>query len=161
MYDIDLHIIHYKEPQWLFDRCLASLEGQPVNIHIVEGIEEFPPISGRRKGFATGTAKYCSFVDPDDIVEPGAFQKLLDAIGDNDVAYGNERIVIREGSVTLSNTIHHAYLIKRGLEFIDYSLDTVDVIKKSQFLKIVHVNEVLYTWNYYLGTLNRIHHEHS
>ena len=31
MYAIDVHIITHGEPQWMLDRCLKSLEGQPVH----------------------------------------------------------------------------------------------------------------------------------
>lgn len=76
----DVHVITIgRSDQW-FDQCLKSLEGEPVNIHIIEGTQGHIGV-GRFKGFSTGNAEFVSFVDDDDFIDPGAFEhcfKILD-----------------------------------------------------------------------------------
>lgn len=151
MYDVDVHIIHFNESQDLLDKCIASLEGQPVNIHIVKGFEEWPPYESRKKGFASGSAKYCSFVDPDDEVMPGAYEELLKYSG-ADLIWGNELVITRDRDAHIHKGIHHAYLVKRNLS-VQHYLEFRAF--PNAFLKRVHVNKVLYTWNMYLGTKQR------
>jgi len=152
VHDIDVHIIHHKEPQWLLDRCIASMDGQPVNIHIVKGINEWPPFKGRALGFSKGSAKYVSYVDPDDVVLPGCFEKLLQYVG-ADLVWGNEGVVIEDGGETVhtNKSPHHAFLLKRGLD-LDYSGSFRDVVN-NHTLSRAHLDETVYIWNYYLGTL--------
>jgi hypothetical protein len=152
MFDIDVHIIHYLEPQWMLDRCLASIEGQPVNIHIIKGVEEWPPFKGRKKGFAAGTAKYCSYVDPDDEVMPGAYETLIQHDG-YDLIWGNELIYSREKVVTFTG-IHHAYLIKRDLP-IEHcgEFRVLRRIRDSDRSK--HINQILYKHYAFIGTGQR------
>jgi len=117
MFDIDCHIIIHKEPQWKIDRCLASLEGQPVNLHFVAGEDgDFPPFKGRAKGFAMGAAPYVCFTDPDDWVEPNAFELLNANLGAADVVYGWE-MVWRDGKVIdIATAPHHVFVVARALE---------------------------------------------
>jgi hypothetical protein len=63
---------------WL-EQCLASLENEPINLHVLPGVRGHIG-AGRAAGFATGEAEFVSFVDPDDWIEPGAVSKCLDAI---------------------------------------------------------------------------------
>lgn len=82
-HDIDVHIIRprvfdQRHIRWL-DQCVGSLENEPVNIHFpfyVDGDIR----AARYAGFSMGNAKYVSFVDIDDWVEPGIFAKCLTAI---------------------------------------------------------------------------------
>lgn len=116
MFDIDCHIIIHKEPQWKIDRCLASLEGQPVNLHLVEGKEEYPPCAGRAKGFAMGSAPYITYIDPDDWVEPGAFALLNENLG-VDLLFGKERVWNRGSVLAEQGSVHHLFVLKRGFGF--------------------------------------------
>ena len=136
MHHIDLHVIHYDEPQWVLDRCIASLEGQPVNIHIVQGVKEFPPIKGRQAGYVAGTAPYATYVDPDDEVMPGAVERLLVHYG-ADLIWGNELVKGPDGMEYVAYAPHHLVLRKREKTGLN--------IKR-------HVNEVLYVWNMARGT---------
>lgn len=151
MHDLDCHIIIHKEPQWKVDRCLASLEDQPVNLYFVEGVEERPVYQGRAKGFAMGSASYVTCVDPDDWVEPGAVEKLMPYIGNHDLVHGWERVV-REGKpIGVNRLPHHLYILKRGLD-IDYSgqhRSLRDVA--SRFV----VPEILYNWDITGGIYGR------
>jgi len=80
MYPIDVHILTLPgEDKRLFDICLDSLKNEPVNIHICEGIVGCTG-TARANAFLKGTAKYVSFVDPDDYIEPGIFDKCLEVL---------------------------------------------------------------------------------
>jgi hypothetical protein len=79
---IDVHVLHlpFENPEWK-DQCLEQLSLEPnINIHIVPGI--FRDIKQSRiNGYSMGTSEYVSYVDPDDLIEPGIFgkcQKVLD-----------------------------------------------------------------------------------
>lgn len=133
---VDLHIIHFNEPKWMLDRCLASLDGQPANIHIIKGTEEFPPFLGRAKGYAAGTAPYATYVDPDDEVLPGAIEKLLEYSG-ADLIWGNELVKMPDGREVISKAPHHLFLKKR---------------EKSSRRTKAHINELVYVWNVIAGT---------
>lgn len=141
MQPIDVHIIVYDEPQWQIDRCMESLKNEPINIHIVQGIEEWPPSEGRRKGYAMGTAPYHAYVDPDDYIVPGAFQLLLDAIGDADVCYGWEYVLDQQKTWRVNKGLHHAFLVKRTLD-IDKSISWR--IIKHRHLVFKEVTQPLY-----------------
>lgn len=148
MYDIDVHIIRFNEPDWMMERCLKSLEGQPVNIHIVPGIRERPPVVGRRLGFAAGSAPYCSLVDPDDTVEIGAFAEMLKYSG-HDVIHGNERVLINGVEKMINQGIHHAFLVRRGVVGLDYSCGHYGLIEAvgRLNLSVKHIDQVFYAWN--------------
>lgn len=83
MNDIDVHII--VPPKWKndgerkwFDQCIESLETEPVNIHLVDRVQD-DTRRARFTGYQQGSAPYVSFVDPDDYVMPGAFSSAMDA----------------------------------------------------------------------------------
>lgn len=131
MHDIDVHIIVTdgwtgQKEHWL-DQCLSSLEDEPVNIHLIEG--ELGHIGrSRARGFRQGDAKYVSFVDPDDWVEPGIFslvQQHLDQHPEVSLAATAERIhdemvtdnldLIYEQEVSFDNIgqVHHLVVARR------------------------------------------------
>lgn len=99
---IDVHIITLPDTRrdW-FDECLLSLEGEPVNVHRVDGTEGNIGI-GRAQGFALGTSPLVSFVDPDDKVVPGGFAACEIALANNPdvgMAYTREALMLAEGSI--------------------------------------------------------------
>jgi len=73
---IDVHILHLESENkdWKKE-CLISLEQETnIVIHSLPGI--FRNIKQSRiNGYSTGTNEYVSFVDPDDLIEPGIFAK--------------------------------------------------------------------------------------
>ncbi len=147
MFDIDVHIIRFKEPDWMMDRCLSSLNGQPVNIHIVKGEAEFPAFKARAKGFSKGHAPYVSYVDPDDEVKPGAYEKMLKSYG-FDLIWGKEEIWVDGVFKHNYQWPHHAYCIKRGLA-LDYPRGAPPVTYAALQKKITSrfIDEVFYKWN--------------
>lgn len=143
---VDIHIIIYQEPQWKINRCLESLRAEPVNIHIVSGKQEMPPFNGRRFGFSIGTAPYVGYVDPDDTIVPGCFQKLLKAIssGNYDAAYGWESAIHKGVFLEEHKEPHHGFILKRNLQ-IDYGQE-FRVFNTLPEETVVCVPEVLYHW---------------
>jgi rRNA maturation protein Nop10 len=80
---IDVHILHMPtENQEWWKLCEESLVDHPINIYHCEGVPGNPG-EARVLAYKNGNAPYVSFVDPDDIVMPGAFQKCLDGIEQN------------------------------------------------------------------------------
>ena len=149
MFDIDLHIIHYKEPKWMLDNCLASVKDQHVNIYIVNGTKEYPPYKGRIEGFSRGSAPFMAFVDPDDEVKPEAFERLLEYSAEYDLIYGNEEVIKNGRFFNIIKSLHHAYIIRRGcvpLADLTLSFNTMRVARELK-RRIKHVDEVIYTWN--------------
>lgn len=146
MFDIDCHIIIHKEPKWKIDRCLASLEGQPVNLHFVAGEDgDFPPFKGRAKGYAIGSAPYVCFADPDDWVEPNAFE-LLNANLGADLVYGKERVWRGSAVIDKSDSIHHLYATKRALN-LDLSGEFRSINKHRRNMTRTFISQFLYNWD--------------
>lgn len=141
---IDVHLIRYDEPEWQVQRCLESLQDEPIILHRIQGIKEFPPFTKRAEGFACGTAPYVSYVDPDDYVKPGIYKKLLAGItsGDFDAAYGWEQVINNFGLNRLEKLPHHAFVLKRGLA-LDYTKEW-RVFLEIPRSRIAEVNEVVY-----------------
>lgn len=84
---VDTHIIllkhlwDEKQYEW-YDECLESLEDEPTNLHLIEGIDGHTGV-GRSIGFSAGDCEYVAFVDPDDKVVSGAYQKAVDFLDEN------------------------------------------------------------------------------
>lgn len=76
---IDVHLLTLNEPVEWRETCIASLEGAPIQLHVLPGI---PGRIGeaRAVGYAQGTLPLVSFVDPDDLYEASAFTQLADAL---------------------------------------------------------------------------------
>ena len=130
MSPIDLHILH--SPGWhidLFERAIASTEGEPVNVHIV-------PYAGNAgadhaHGYRQGTAPYVTFLDADDELIPGglaALAAILDANPSLCGAYGAEERIWPDGrtelrsdqkwspiaQITRTSAMHNAILMRRS-----------------------------------------------
>lgn len=77
---IDVHILTYSgtRREWL-DQCLASLEGEPCTVHVVEGVEGCVG-AGRAMAYRLGTHEYVSYVDSDDYVLPGVMRACAEAM---------------------------------------------------------------------------------
>lgn len=104
MEPIDVHIAHQpgENLDW-WQQCQDSLAGHPINIHNLGGISG-DVYTTRRMGYLLGSAPYVSFVDPDDIVLPGAFESCLECLEkDPDLA----------GAYTGSDLIDHTGAVKQ------------------------------------------------
>ena len=115
MHRVDTHIITLQgwsgqREDW-YEKCLASLEDQPTNIHVIEGVQGHIG-KGRAAGFATGSAEFVSFADPDDYLEPDAVQTVVDFLDANpniDVCCTSENVITEEGEFTTSSMHHKLY----------------------------------------------------
>ena len=96
---IDLHIpVSDDWPRDLFDRALASTEGEPVNVHIVP--HHGHDGKARATGYRQGSAPYVAFLDADDELIPGglaALSAILDANPSLCGAYGAEEQIHPDG----------------------------------------------------------------
>ncbi len=74
---IDVHVVSHDgdRADWLAD-CLNSMRGAPINIHMVPRVEGDIRLA-RLHGYTKGSAPYVSYVDPDDVVLPGCYERLL------------------------------------------------------------------------------------
>lgn len=117
---IDVHILTRPEQNnvW-FAECLDSLKDEPVVLHILQGVKDHVGL-GRIQGFSQGSCEWVSFVDPDDVVVPGIFSKVLEVISTNDVdAVFTEEIQVDADLKQLYpvrgfNT-HHLMVFRRSL----------------------------------------------
>ena len=129
---VDTHVILMSDSneKW-WDECQDSLAGEPVNIHVIEGVKGHIG-KGRVKGFIEGKSPYVSCVDPDDLIIPGAFEKCIEALEDNPEACGayTDELLIDERGRTIRPGIwsgrdwnpllqlepqylHHIYVMRR------------------------------------------------
>jgi len=99
---IDVHVLTHSgtNPEWLA-QCLRSLEGEPVVVHVVEGVEGSVG-AGRAKEFQLGTCEFVAYVDSDDYVVPGGYAKSL-------AAMANHRCVVPREYVEYTDGRRHKY----------------------------------------------------
>lgn len=96
---IDVHIIHMpgERHDW-WEECERSLENHPITIHHINGVVG-DVRQARLNGYRLGNHEYVSYVDPDDVVLPGAFESMLQELSKRpDVC----------GAYSLSNRMDHS-----------------------------------------------------
>jgi hypothetical protein len=94
MFDIDVHVLRLPtENESWFEECYELLKKEPINIHILPGIPG-NILQARINGYRKGTSKYVSFVDPDDKIEPGIFEKILSEIKETSVGLYTQSSII-------------------------------------------------------------------
>lgn len=107
--DVAIMRVPGEREDW-FQYCLESLEREPVNVHIVEGVPGHIG-AGRIKCLQAGSEPYVAYVDPDDLVCRGAFQACIDVLNaqpDKVVAYTSEAR-ISENGVLISDRPRREY----------------------------------------------------
>jgi hypothetical protein len=112
MEPIDIHIAHLpgENPEW-WQQCQQSLAGHPVNIHNLDGVQG-DVYATRRRGYSLGCAPWVSFVDPDDIVLPGAFESCLRTLEQDSSlagAYTSSDLIDYQGEITRLNYTGRAW----------------------------------------------------
>jgi hypothetical protein len=130
---VDVHCIHLpKTDGVLWEECRDSITDEPVNLHLVKGVEGHIG-KGRVKGFDMGDSPYVSCIDPDDVVLPGAFQACIEALDDHPEAcgvYTDELLIDSQGKVIRPGIwssvdwnpllqlepkyLHHIYVMRRS-----------------------------------------------
>ncbi len=168
----DVHIITLENERkdWL-QQCLSSLETEPVDIHIIQGTKGHIG-KGRAAGFAAGDSPFVSFVDPDDYVHPGAFQRALLHLYEHpevSVVCSAERVVDENDNFIQDNTflknekdkkhffahVHHLVVARRAC-IEPYLKFVADIPQRAEFClwaemandghKFGYVDSVDYTW---------------
>jgi hypothetical protein len=129
---VDVHCIHIPSTDMtLWEECRATLENEPINLHMVEGVDGHTG-KGRVAGFGQGDSPYVSCVDPDDLVLPGAFQACIDVLERHPEAcgaYTDELLIDSLGTVIRPGVwsgepwnpllqlepkyLHHIYVMRR------------------------------------------------
>lgn len=170
---IDVHVLLLPATdRILWQECLESLQDEPINIHIAEGI---PGHIGKARygGFTQGTSPYVSCVDPDDLVIPGAFAACLEALEAHPEAcgvYTDELIIDHAGKIIKPGIwsqipwnpllqlepkyLHHVYVMRRC--FVEkYYLELLRWPNMPEYIlkclitahgPWVHVNRFCYKW---------------
>lgn len=108
--DIDVIITTLPDSnkEW-FSRCLYSLKDEPVNLYFVNG-KRGKIGYGRAESLKCGSSPYMAFVDPDDEIEPGIFEKIIPLLSDNPVhVYTDEVLIDVDG-----NKIGYGWSINRN-----------------------------------------------
>lgn len=83
---IDVHILHLPErAEWLKE-CLASLEGQPVNIHVLPAAAPAEFGKARATGYSLGDCEYVAQIGDDDTAIEGAFVEIEHAFEEHQEA---------------------------------------------------------------------------
>lgn len=105
---IDVHVITlpHERHEW-FDKCVLSMDGEPITLHHVDGVQGNIG-AGRAEGFSRGTHDLVSFVDPDDWVINRGFSVCLQYMKVHpntacvytreNIAYGDSGVVTESGS---------------------------------------------------------------
>ncbi len=88
----DVHVIVNPDYREYHDQCLRSLLEEPIHLHQIPFTKGNIGV-GRYNGFNSGHAEFVSFVDDDDYVIPGIFEKCYRALDENPDAIG---VVTRE-----------------------------------------------------------------
>lgn len=125
---VDVHIIVYEnsnENGWL-DICLESLKDEPINLYIIEAstpLNENFYAKHRYEGYTKGSAPYVSYVDADDYIVPGTYEKCLKEIQKLSFKYDGvctrERIYYQEENRMnhVLSAMHHLHVFRRNKNF--------------------------------------------
>lgn len=77
---IDVHILTlpFENKQWLVE-CIESMRDDPINLHIVEGIDGDITTS-RQQAYLLGQSPFVCRVDSDDLVLKGLFSSAIEVL---------------------------------------------------------------------------------
>lgn len=95
---IDIHVLTHSgtRPDWLA-QCLASLEGQPCTVHVLQGVEGSVG-AGRARGYALGIHEFVGYLDSDDYLLPGALAHCLEELQQHQAVVTREWVEYPDGS---------------------------------------------------------------
>ena len=94
---IDVHCLVHKKEEKFFPLLAEQMENEDnVDFHIIPNGDNIG--RGRARGFLTGDAEYVSYVDYDDLIEPGIFTKINEVMNDGfPWCYTDEMLIDEEG----------------------------------------------------------------
>lgn len=132
MLPIDVHIINQEgSNKSLLDRAIKSIDNT-ANVVLVNDDKQCDMMVNRIKGYTSGNNEWVSFVDYDDTVVSGAFQKLYDfALAEKaNATYGNSYIINADTDV-IERPFYQKHMPKISL-FDGYTLvHQLSLVKRS------------------------------
>jgi hypothetical protein len=162
IHPIDIHVLTMRKYDGYGKRenleyIQDILASEPVNLHIVDVESIGHESHSRIQGISHGNANWVGWVDPDDEIIPGTYQKLLDVVGDKKFAWSNELVKVfnSKGDVatTRITTIpHHMMIMHRDVLDPNIFLQrkfAASVCIQYLIKEGVHLNEIGYIWNQY------------
>ena len=78
----DVHVIEWGPYARYHEQCYDSLKDEPITLHRIPAVEGDTAI-GRWKGYRSGNAEFVSFVDDDDYVIPGVYERCIKALDED------------------------------------------------------------------------------
>lgn len=153
---IDVHVLTHEgtRPEWLA-QCLASLEGEPVNVFVVDNAGHSVG-EGRARGYALGDAPYVAYVDSDDYVLPGCFDACLQGLKTHNAVVTMERVEYENGRVFPFPKPGHSVTVYRREDVIPHlhrmssSPHSTDLHMR-ELLKPAQLDVVGYVWRVHAG----------
>ena len=95
-----MHILSWPGRERWWQQCRESLDGQPINTHIIYCDTEHQG-QNRIAGYSQGNAPYVAVLDDDDYLLPGGLTSLLDVLERHPEAvgaYGDEKMIDEAGA---------------------------------------------------------------
>ena len=153
---IDVHVLTHEgtRQDWL-TQCLASLDGQPVNVVVIDNTGRSVG-EGRARGYAMGLSPFVAYVDSDDYVLPGCFDACLESLGRHHAVVTMEIVEYPDGSRYPFARPGHAVAVYRRenvtpwLEAMARSPHTADARMRG-LMKPVQLPNVGYVWRVHPG----------
>lgn len=153
---IDIHVLTHSgtRPEWL-KQCLKSLEGHPVVVHVVEGIEGSVG-AGRAKGFALGVCEFVGYVDSDDYVLDRYYDQCLFVLKKKHAVVGKEYVEYEDGSRhKFTKSGHNGAVYRRSdidplIKAMAHAPYTADALTR-EALRPYQLETVGYVWRAYKG----------
>lgn len=148
---IDIHVLTHSgtKPEWL-QQCLDSLKGQPVVVHVVEGIEGSVG-AGRAKGYALGDCEFVGYVDSDDYVLEGHYAKCLKRLEKHHAVIPKEIVERHDGTRAKHFKSRHNGAVYRRVDIealipaMGAAPYIVDMMTRNT-IKPVQLNHAGYVW---------------
>jgi len=99
---IDVHMLHlHRDDKAWMAECIDRMVNEQINIHLIVG-QEGNLMNARIGGYSIGRAPYVSYVDPDDLIEPGVFERCYEDLEkDRDLVgvYTQSSIINKDGTI--------------------------------------------------------------
>lgn len=153
---IDVHVLTHEgtREDWL-EQCLASLEGQPIVVHVVDNAGRSVG-EGRSRGYRLGTSDLVAYVDSDDYVLPGVFDDCLAALEKHRAVISMEHVEYESGKRFPFAKPGHNVSVYRRADVAPY----LDRMAQSPHTTDLHMREIMmpqqlsfvgYVWRVHAG----------
>lgn len=157
---IDIHVLTHEgtREDWL-DQCLASLEGQPVVVHVVDNAGRSVG-EGRSRGYRLGGCEFVGYVDSDDYVLPGHYTECLKRLVEHHAVVPKEYVEYPCGKRhKFPKSYHNGAVYRRKdveplCDQMDMAPLTVDIITR-QTIAPAQLSHIGYVWRIHDGGEHR------